>query len=288
MTATALTETGWRDLGGVSPATLVDARLQAHHAAQIIVSAAISYLPRRDDDSHTNLEWLPAQGVLGTNVIEPKRGWRLGLRIDGLELVALEAGRERSTFPLHGKRLPDALVWLTNALTAAELDAARLTTEKHYEIPHHAVADGAAYDWHGGQPFRELAKVYHDASIITADLQERTPGASDPRCWPHHFDLATLITLQKASDGSARTIGVGLSPGDDSYAEPYFYVTPYPYPAAELLAPLDVGHWHTAGWLGGVLTTSDLIGAAPTSQHDRAKRFVNAAVVECRKALSGA
>jgi hypothetical protein len=287
MTTSTTADTSWRALGGVDPRSLVDARLQAHHAAQIIVSAAISYLPRRDDDSHTNMEWLPAHGVLATNVLEPKRRLRLAVRLDGLELCALEADHERSAFPLAGRTLSDALLWLSNTLASADLDAARLTTEKHYRIPAHPVETGAPYRTEDRAAFRELAHAYHDAWIVASAAQARTPGASDPRCWPHHFDLATLLTLQKGSDGAARTIGIGLSPGDESYAEPYFYVTPYPYPPADALGELAVGRWHTTGWVGAVLTVTELARGDSSTQRERAQTFVDGAVVECRRALAG-
>ena len=277
----------WRNLGTVEPASVADARMQAHHAAQIIVSAAISYLPRRDDDSHTNMEWLPAHGMLATNVLDAKRSLRLGLRVDALELSALEAGHERSAFPLDGRTLPDALVWLSNTLTSADLDPARLTIEKHYRIPPHPVESGAPYRLGDGSALRELAHAYHDAWLVTSAVRDRTPGASEPRCWPHHFDLATLITLQKGSDSTTRTIGVGLSPGDESYDELYFYVTPYPSPPADALGRLVIGRWHTTGWLGAVLTRTELVRGGEAGQADRALAFVDAAVVECRRALSG-
>jgi len=50
-------------------------------------------------------------------------------------------------------------------------------------------------------------------------------SASDVLCWPHHFDIATLVTF--ASD---RSSSVGLSPGDGSYDEPYYYVNVHPQP----------------------------------------------------------
>ena len=46
--------------------------------------------------------------------------------------------------------------------------------------------------------------------------------------------------------GEEIVIGVGLSPGDTYYAEPYWYVSPYPYPGLEDLPVLDgSGFWHT-------------------------------------------
>ena len=64
------------------------------------------------------------------------------------------------------------------------------------------------------------------------------------RTWPHHYDSATLILLDPAETGEdARSINVGMSPGDGSYAEPYWYVTPWPPPPEktilEHLPPLE-------------------------------------------------
>ncbi|MGH6975180.1 MAG: hypothetical protein ACRED6_11175, partial [Stellaceae bacterium] len=37
------------------------------------------------------------------------------------------------------------------------------------------------------------------------------------------------------------------------YDEPYFYVSPYPYPVAARLPPLpSLGHWHTRGFTAAI------------------------------------
>ena len=42
-----------------------------------------------------------------------------------------------------------------------------------------------------------------------------TPHASEVRCWPHHFDIATLIEVVGATGAEpAHTIGAGMGPGD--------------------------------------------------------------------------
>jgi hypothetical protein len=52
--------------------------------------------------------------------------------------------------------------------------------------------------------------------------------ASEVRCWPHHFDLGSLIVVETSADGElTKSIGIGLSPGDEAHAEPYFYVSPF-------------------------------------------------------------
>ena len=39
------------------------------------------------------------------------------------------------------------------------------------------------------------------------------------RCWPHHFDIATLITLERDAAGTAtKTVGVGVAPSGHAHS----------------------------------------------------------------------
>ena len=104
-----------------------------------------------------------------------------------------------------------------------------------YEMPPHAVARGGKFTGWRSPAFAELERWYAAADRLLREVrrkQSHRPGNASPvRCWPHHFDLATLIELPPGASAVSATIGVGLSPGDGSYEEPYFYVTPWPYPA---------------------------------------------------------
>lgn len=278
----------WQRLGDVEATTLVDARLQLHHALQVIVSAPISFLAARADDSHTNLEWLPDHDALGTNWLVRDRRIRFALKPRELSLLALNEGGLTAELTLHDRTVSEAVAWLRDVLAAAGYDAAQLTTKKHYEIPAHAVASGAAFKREAAEQFAELARAYADAHSFAEYVAATREGASVPRCWPHHFDLATLITLKEFSGRGSRTVGAGLSPGDDSYAEPYFYVGPYPHPRVERLASLgSLGSWHTKGWVGAVLRTSELarFGTAE-SQRDAVVAFANAAIDASVEALA--
>lgn len=75
-----------------------------------------------------------------------------------------------------------------------------------------------------------------------------------------------------------------MTPGDAGYAEPYWYVTPWPYPRAELLTPLDAGQWHLEDWTGGVLTRADTI--ATDDRRARVLGFLRQAEAAARAALA--
>jgi hypothetical protein len=222
---------------------------ELHWAAQIASAPGTTLLEPRDDASHTNLGWDRSARALAGH---PVGGRRSALRLeDATLLVVDEAAKPIATKALAGETLESALAWL-----GTHYDGAKLRRPEH-ELPPHPVASGAPFSG-AGSP--ELALLYARADEIIS------PIATPVRCWPHHFDIAALM-----STGDERTIGVGLSPGDASYAEPYWYVTPWPYPKSELPA-LARGTWHRDGWTGAVLL----------ARHGGDREFLEEAIAACR------
>lgn len=263
----------WTFVDPGSAADLSDARLQLHHAAQLATAFGISYLKPEEDDSHTNLEWLPRRAALASNGLADLR---VGVRPVDLALLVGE-----HAFRLRDQTVEAAAEWVRTRLSEEGLDGARYTLERHYEIPSHPVAHGAAFDPEPGH----LAALGHwldNAAARLEGLRKTQPGASEVRCWPHHFDIATLITV-----GPGRTVGVGLEPGDAYYDEPYFYVNLRPSPdAGGLPDTLEGGGvWHTHEWIGAVLPASRLT-ADRAEQPKQVDAFLESAVRTCRALVS--
>lgn len=279
----------WRPLRGVDQRLLSEARFQAHYAAQWLAGAARAFIPPQPDDGHTNLGWERAFGGFTTHRF--KDGVRLGLKISDLTLVLLIEGKTRSKlFPLNKRSDADARGWLGEQLSARGLNPSNLDAPSPYKIPAHAIASGARYDASGlGDALAELAGWFANAHCSLASIWqqmiERELAASPVRCWPHHFDLATLISLDESSAEKARTVGVGLSPGDEHYAEPYFYVSPYPYPDVAALQPLPkLGHWHTRDFTAAIAPASRIMETKDRRAETDA--FLYAAIEGAIKALS--
>jgi hypothetical protein len=261
-------------------ASLADARQQAHHAAQLATAAGISYLPHQDDDSHTSLEWIPSHGALASHVVPGLNSFRVALRVSDLTLLVLDGGIVvRSSFPLDGRTIADAAAWIRAELTKLGADGRHYTLSRHYVIPPHPVGDGAPFDASDRERFEQLSRWFACAADELTTLRAST-GASEVRCWPHHFDIAVLIDA-----GASRSIGVGLEPGDGYYDEPYFYVNMHPQPPASALsARLDGnGSWHTREWIGAVLPGSRVIGG--DGQRAQIRAFLNSAVSVARSLL---
>src|SRR3954469_12923617 len=96
--------TAWKDVDPALGASLHDARLQLHHAAQLVAAMGISYLPKADDDSHTNMEWIAH--ALASNVVG-ERSFRLGVRADPFALVVIGGDAELASYSLHGNTIND-------------------------------------------------------------------------------------------------------------------------------------------------------------------------------------
>jgi hypothetical protein len=280
----------WRPLGAVAPTALAEARVQLHHAAQVANAAALTLLPREPDDSHTSFTWDATLGALVARPLATTPPLRVALRVADLTLLALAGDAPAgdapaAAYPLDGRSQAEALAWVQARVGDAGADGARVTMRRHFEIP--GAAPDAAHPWRlgdgAGAAFRELAAWYADAALLLGAVAAREPGAGPVTCWPHHFDIATLIEEPRDDAGTRRTIGVGLSPGDDSYAEPYFYIGPYPHPEARGLPSLPLGRWHTSGWFGAALPGSELVAAGDAAaQERRARDFVDAALAAVR------
>lgn len=269
----------WIETDPQHAARLTDARLQLHHAAQFGAALGISYLPKQPDDSHTNLGWNDALGALMSHEARGATGAvALGVRVHDLSLVITRDGAEIAALPLHGRTNATATDALVALLAAAGLDPARFTLARHYELPRHPVADGAPYDASQAESFRALAAWLGNSAIELGRVARTVPQASEVRLWPHHFDIATLITVAYGA-----STGAGLAMGDGYYDEPYFYVNAHPEPdRSQLSDPLaGGGTWHTHEWIGAVLPGSRVKGDAMTQQA-QVRSYLDASLAACR------
>jgi hypothetical protein len=280
----------WSPIAGAEPARLQEARLQAHHAVQWLARAARAYVPAQPDDSHTNLGWDEAFGGFETHKMQ---GARIGVKLAPLALAILE-GRDSTPsriLPLDGRKEGDIRGWLGEELGHLGLDARALDTPLPYKIPHHKITIGTPYTAQVlGDGFRDLATWYSNANQSLERLRKtaaaRKLEALPARCWPHHFDFATLIPLDPKVDAAekARFVGVGLSPGDENFNEPYFYVTPWPYPPPAKLPPIpEIGTWYTKKFTAAVVPAHRILAAQ--GRQTETEAFLAAAVEASLAAL---
>ena len=266
----------WQPVRPEEAARVTDSRLQLHHAAQFAAAAGISFLQPLPDESQANLEWVPALGGLFSRVIPARTAFRVGVKPVKLGLLIASAdNRPLAEYHLHGRTITEAKDWIRSQIKLLGADGSRYTLSRNYEIPRHDVAIGESFDASEPARFEELAKWLGNGAAILGSLTRSAMPASEVRCWPRHFNIATRIEV-----APRRTLGVGLEPGDQYYDEPYFYVEMKPQPAASRIQSRPLwgsGVWHTKEWVGAVLCGSRL-GAA-SSQERQTREFLDSAIV---------
>lgn len=251
----------WSLLRNPEPTALAAARQLAHRAVQWPARAARANLAPVRDDSHASLAWDAERSALVTAPL--KRGVQVGLRV-GLHELAFFKDDGAEAFSLVG--VPDAEggQWLDARLHAEGLKPAtgvRLPYELKPALMARAAEERAnlaalAAWFAAGEQLLEALRGRYGRQYKTSPV----------RLWPHHFDIALAVELERWAPGS-RAIGIGLSPGDEFYAQPYFYVSPYPRPDTEVLPALPRGgRWHTREFFGVVATAIDVLALPDPEQ----------------------
>jgi len=247
----------WASLGGVDPLALTSARRLAHRAAQWATRAARANLPAAADDSHSALTWKASERALLSAALGGTGGdARVGVRLNPLDLVFAADDDFGSMLRLRELSDGEAQMWLDTALARRGLKKAGGVA-----LPYEVEGDDprARYAAERERPgLAELSRWFGAAAETLENLRfsfaALKPGPL--LLWPHHFDIATLVQL----DPGNRSIGVGFSPGDEFYPQPYFYVSPYPRPETPPSGRLDpIGHWHTEGFVGAIATGGEIL-----------------------------
>jgi hypothetical protein len=228
--------------------TFIDSRLQVHWAAQAVAGVGRSLFPSQSDDSHSTLAWSRPHRAFAGSAFED--GTCAALRLRDLTLMLIrDRGLIEDEFPLRGRTIDDAFGFFEKRFGRG---LRRPNDTESLPAPPPSAFDPAPDD------LAKLDRLYDDADNVLQSYRSKREACSEVRCWPHHFDIATLQML--AGGG---TLGAGFVAGDGQYREPYWYVTPYPYPNDRTsYPPLPLGFWNTEGWFGAVMLGDHTRGEA--------------------------
>lgn len=258
-------------LGATPCRDLTQTRIELHWLAQVVAAAGDAFLEPAPDDGQSNMAWDPQHSAL---VGRPApNGSQLGLTVADAELVVM--GPDKTVVAqcqARGKRLKTLLSWAGDAMSSASGQSPRGELQtRGYPMASHQVSSGQPFAFENAKALNELARWFGNAAVWVTEASGLDPRASDVRCWPHHFDVGAIIMLEPDKPfEEASQLGLGWSPGDDTYAEPYFYVTPFPVP--DRLPDLPSGHWHREGFTGAILTGTQVVAAGDSGAQSRSVR----------------
>ncbi|PIB36618.1 hypothetical protein BFP72_15020 [Reichenbachiella sp. 5M10] len=252
----------WQRFTYPSLEDLKQAKEQSHQAIQNVAAVGRSFLEESPNDEHANLEWDTKLQRLVGRWVQADVTFRSSISIYDFKVYLVdEAFRTISSIAMEGATQTDVMVWLEQQLGELGADFSKINLDYPYDLPEYFSTSRATFGIANSQASRELSRLYHNTLLMLEEVLSKEEKTTPIKCWPHHFDIAgSIIRLDTGDPETSKQIGVGMSPGDEHYDEPYFYVAPWPYPVKDLPDISDTrGHWHKNNWIGAVLPYSQLV-----------------------------
>ncbi|AXT19127.1 hypothetical protein D7030_14115 [Flavobacteriaceae bacterium AU392] len=195
-------------------------KIQMHLAAQYLATAGISFIEKRDDDSHTNLGWVSNLASLQTHPLN-STGDVLSLNYNSFSLEWLVNNTVTNHFSLHKKTHKNIVEWISK--TSEEHGITIPYAYKlHYDLPYKAITDDYVFELKNRNEldvlisYRTLAQQAIEFTLKNYNL------ITDIRIWPHHFDTGSFFV-----DSNGIGIGVGMAIPDNMINDFYLYVSGY-------------------------------------------------------------
>ena len=223
-----------------------------HLAAQYLAAAGISFIPEREDDSHTNLGYSIDDKSFETWPLNDS-GSKLRFDLARYELNWISRSESRS-LTLDGCSHTQVLEWISATCSAYKLNNP-YKYKFHYKLPY-PISDDYVFKTDPEALAREirLRSLAHNA-LSQFLLQHQL--ISDIRTWPHHFDTGIFFLLPSNKEIS---IGMGLAIPDSVVDDYYFYASGYQghesLDTTEFKA-LEHGKWINKGFTGAVLPATN-------------------------------
>ena len=225
---------------------------QMHMAAQYLAAAGISFLEKKDDDSHTNLGFDTESGCLGTHILS-KNNDQLLLNYESFSLI-WKSNTTKVSFTLHDRTHQEVIEWIKE--TSQSLLKKEYSYKLHYDLPY-TINDSYTFALTNSS---ELKALMHLRILTQFSLEEVTQLYSldtSIRVWPHHFDTGIYSNWPDSNI----SIGLGLAIPDSVSDEHYLYASGYNSDgqlATKGFEKLTKGYWCNEGYIGAVLSANKL------------------------------
>ena len=227
--------------------------IQLHIATQYLAAAGISFLPKEDDDSHTNLGFDTDGGYLETHSLSENND-KLILNYKDFSLK-WKSDTQSKSFRLDGTTHQEAVDWIS------EMSRTFLNKEYkykfHYELPY-TIDDVSTFKLSDVGKLNDLMHLRILAQFILERIDNDYNLNASIRVWPHHFDTGIYSTIPE----SDIAVGLGLAIPDAICDEHYLYITGYKkgnVMNTSGFKKLTLGEWKAEGFTGAILTTENIV-----------------------------
>jgi hypothetical protein len=246
----------------LDPNSIVATRDALHAYARILGDWLKSTRARRKHWWHASLR--PSLAGLTTGVIHSNIDFEIELDLQASAIKVSVSNGERMCEELHGQPANEVAASIRRFLESSGVSAGPEGV---------AVGDDAAgaagFSDYSSDTAKDLGSALGAVSAALVNFRAGIREESSPiQVWPHHFDLSMIwlpgdkIPDQDPADEeyADKQMNFGFVFGDESFTEPYFYVTAYPLPDAMSQLELPAGTtWTSEGFNAAVLLYKDLV-----------------------------
>ena len=226
---------------------------QMHLASQYLAAAGISFLDKREDDSHTNLGFNTESGCLESHYLSDNKD-QLSLSYQNFSLH-WKSEKDKVSFSLDGASHKEVLQWL-NATSQKYINKP-FVYDFHYDLPYE-VNDAYVYKLTSASELRELMHLRILSQFSLEKINKELSFNTEIRIWPHHFDTGLYAEVP----GTSISVGLGLAIPDTVCNEHYLYASGYNASGqidTSKFSKLDNGSWSPDGFNGAILPASNLV-----------------------------
>ncbi len=244
---------------------------QIHLAAQYLAAAGISFLDKKEDDSHTNLGWEVDTNRLTTHSFGNDNN-QVGLNFLSANLEWLINGKAESTINLQTSTHLEILNWLNSQVQKHNIDRA-YHYDFHYELPYPSISEDYKF-----QIDNKESKVYAEelnhAQVSFESFLSENNLKSPIRVWPHHFDMGVYTQLDETGN---TFLAAGLAIPDTLVDGLYYYSSGYKDGkeiVTKTFTGIDKGDWRS-DWDGATLASEGVdVKAAKNFLNQTKEQFV--------------
>lgn len=276
----------WSHLYPLDLAELAAVREQLHQAVQSVAAVGRHFLEPSKKDQNAVLHWIPnPKRLAGKWIDTPKGKFRASISFSEGRIYLIDENiNVIDSFEIHSNTFNQLMVWFEEYIGKLGLPVENFHVNLPYELPKYATQKKQAFDLSDMALSDAFAHYYANSRIILEKINSTFPGAGETTVWPHHFDQAISVMLKDSGNPETSSyLGLGMSPGDNYYNQPYFYVNSWPFAEEDHLQPLKFGIWHTDDWVGSVLTAEELWETS--NQPDAVMKFYQEASTQLREQL---
>lgn len=227
-----------------------------HQLCQTVAKINRSFVPKEEDDSHTNLYFDELdQRITGHWVKTSKGALLFSLNLAHYCFEWQNANKDvLYSYAIAGKTIDAWETEIAENLPAMGLEVSGFKDPLHFEITEYAFKDGV---FHKPEEtaLAEWMQIRAFGNQACRQLNGYAQVEASIRIWPHHFDTGVYFEV----DGKVG-LGFGLAMKDSGTDVPYFYLSAYPNEGEidySQLPDIGAGSWMLSDGFNGALLTLD-------------------------------